>query len=105
MVLLMAYIGGPRVLFGPVLGAVVIGLRKFRLSDITPAWLTAANSTLEASTLVRGDGGTAYGASGHELDVLAFATGFEVVRPPFAAHLRARGDQPGRPLPPRHAGL
>jgi hypothetical protein len=103
MVLLMTYIGGPRVFFGPVLGAVVIGLRKIWLSDITPVWLAAANSTLEAGAMVAPP--MAPRGRGHELDVLAFATGFEVVRPPFAAHLRARGDQPGRPLPPRHAGL
>lgn len=39
LVLLMTYIGGTRVFFGPVLGAIVIGLMKVWLSDITPAWM------------------------------------------------------------------
>lgn len=39
LVLLMTYIGGTRVFFGPVLGAVVIGLMKVWLSDLTPAWM------------------------------------------------------------------
>lgn len=38
LVLIMTYIGGTRVFFGPILGAVVIGLMKIWLSDITPAW-------------------------------------------------------------------
>ncbi|MCB1336758.1 MAG: branched-chain amino acid ABC transporter permease [Maritimibacter sp.] len=39
LVLLMTYIGGTRTFFGPVLGAVVIGLMRIWLSDITPAWM------------------------------------------------------------------
>lgn len=39
LVLLMTYIGGTRAFFGPVLGAVLIGLMKIWLSDITPAWM------------------------------------------------------------------
>lgn len=39
LVLLMTYIGGTRVFFGPVLGAIVIGLMKVWLSDLTPAWM------------------------------------------------------------------
>lgn len=39
LVLLMTYIGGTRVFFGPVLGAVVLGLMKVWLSDLTPAWI------------------------------------------------------------------
>lgn len=39
LVLLMTYIGGTRNFFGPVLGAIVIGLMKIWLSDITPAWM------------------------------------------------------------------
>lgn len=39
IVLLMTYIGGTRVFWGPVLGAVVIGLMKVWLSDLTPAWM------------------------------------------------------------------
>ncbi|ATN36594.1 hypothetical protein ACO34A_22665 (plasmid) [Rhizobium sp. ACO-34A] len=38
LVLIMTYIGGTRVFFGPILGAVVIGLMKIWLSDVTPAW-------------------------------------------------------------------
>ncbi|WP_172330034.1 branched-chain amino acid ABC transporter permease [Mangrovicoccus sp. HB161399] len=39
LVLLMTYIGGTRHFLGPVLGAVVIGLMKLWLSDISPAWM------------------------------------------------------------------
>lgn len=39
IVLLMTYIGGIRVFWGPVLGAIVIGLMKVWLSDLTPAWM------------------------------------------------------------------
>ncbi len=39
LVLLMTYIGGTRHFFGPVLGAIVIGLMKIWLSDISPAWM------------------------------------------------------------------
>jgi branched-chain amino acid transport system permease protein len=39
LVLLMTYIGGTRHFFGPVLGAIVIGLMKVWLSDISPAWM------------------------------------------------------------------
>lgn len=39
LVLLMTYIGGTRHFFGPVLGAVVIGMMKIWLSDISPAWM------------------------------------------------------------------
>jgi len=39
LVLLMTYIGGTGIFLGPVLGAVVIGMMKIWLSDITPAWL------------------------------------------------------------------
>lgn len=39
LVLLMTYIGGTRHFLGPVLGAVVIGLMKVWLSDISPAWM------------------------------------------------------------------
>jgi branched-chain amino acid transport system permease protein len=39
LVLLMTYIGGTRNFFGPVLGAIVIGLMKIWLSDISPAWM------------------------------------------------------------------
>ncbi len=38
-VLLMTYVGGTRHFFGPVLGAIVIGLMKLWLSDLTPAWM------------------------------------------------------------------
>lgn len=39
LVLLMTYIGGTKHFFGPVLGAIVIGLMKVWLSDISPAWM------------------------------------------------------------------
>ena len=39
LVLLMTYIGGTKHFFGPVLGAIVIGLMKLWLSDISPAWM------------------------------------------------------------------
>lgn len=39
LVLLMTYIGGTGLFLGPALGAVVIGMMKIWLSDITPAWL------------------------------------------------------------------
>ncbi len=39
LVLLMTYIGGTKHFFGPVLGAIVIGLMKIWLSDISPAWM------------------------------------------------------------------
>jgi branched-chain amino acid transport system permease protein len=39
LVLLMTYIGGTRHFFGPVLGAIIIGLMKVWLSDISPAWM------------------------------------------------------------------
>ncbi|AVW89750.1 branched-chain amino acid ABC transporter permease [Celeribacter baekdonensis] len=39
LVLLMTYIGGTRHFFGPVLGAIVIGMMKVWLSDISPAWM------------------------------------------------------------------
>lgn len=38
LVLIMTYIGGTRIFFGPILGAVVIGLMKIWLSDVTSAW-------------------------------------------------------------------
>lgn len=39
LVLLMTYIGGTRIFYGPVLGAIVIGLMKIWLSDLTSAWM------------------------------------------------------------------
>ena len=39
LVLLMAYIGGIRFFWGPVLGAVVLTLMQSSLSDVTEAWL------------------------------------------------------------------
>ena len=39
LVLLMAYIGGIRYFWGPVLGAVVLTLMQSSLSDLTEAWL------------------------------------------------------------------
>ncbi|WP_417264150.1 branched-chain amino acid ABC transporter permease [Celeribacter sp.] len=39
LVLLMTYIGGTKHFFGPVLGAIVIGLMKIWLSDISSAWM------------------------------------------------------------------
>ncbi|MDO6966163.1 branched-chain amino acid ABC transporter permease [Rhizobium alvei] len=38
LVLLMTYIGGIQNFFGPVIGAITIGIMKIWLSDITPAW-------------------------------------------------------------------
>ena len=39
LVLLMAYIGGIRTFWGPILGAVVLTLMQSSLSDLTEAWL------------------------------------------------------------------
>lgn len=39
LVLLMTYIGGIQQFFGPILGAVVIGIMKLWLSDVTSAWM------------------------------------------------------------------
>ncbi len=38
LMLFMAFIGGARVFFGPILGAILITLLNFRLSDVTEAW-------------------------------------------------------------------
>ena len=66
-----------------------IGCKRLLISNGYYPAISAENTTLEASALTRVEGGTAYGTSGqgHDLDVLVFATGFEAVRPPFAARI------------------
>lgn len=38
-VLIMVYVGGIRLFYGPVIGAILISLIQLSLSDVTPAWL------------------------------------------------------------------
>ncbi|AVW89745.1 flavin-containing monooxygenase [Celeribacter baekdonensis] len=66
-----------------------IGCKRLLISNTYYPAIAAENTTLEASALARVDGTKAIGASGeaYELDVLIFATGFEAVRPPFAARI------------------
>lgn len=66
-----------------------VGCKRLLISNSYYPAICADNTTLEASALARIDGNMAYGASGngYELDVLVFATGFEAVRPPFAARV------------------
>ena len=66
-----------------------VGCKRLLISNAYYPAVSAENCTLEASALARIDGNMVYGASGegYELDVLVFATGFEAVRPPFAARV------------------
>jgi len=69
-----------------------IGCKRVLLSnDFYPA-LARDTVTLEPSALAAVDGTTATAASGtgHELDVLVFATGFVSTRPPFALRVFGR---------------
>lgn len=66
-----------------------VGCKRLLISNSYYPAMCADNSTLEASALSRIEGSMVYGASGegYELDVLVLATGFEAVRPPFAARI------------------
>lgn len=66
-----------------------IGCKRLLISNGYYPAMAAENTTLEASALKKIEGETAYGASGqgYDLDVLVCATGFEAVRPPFAARI------------------
>lgn len=63
-----------------------IGCKRLLISNTYYPAIAAENTVLEASALRSIEGSTARAASGksYDLDVLIFATGFEVVRPPFA---------------------
>lgn len=66
-----------------------VGCKRLLISNTYYPAVAAPNATVETSALQRIDGSTCYGASGtaYDLDVLVFATGFEAVRPPFAARV------------------
>ncbi len=66
-----------------------IGCKRLLISNTYYPAVAAANATVEPSALARIENGQAVAASGaiYDLDVLVFATGFEAVRPPFAARI------------------
>ncbi|MBT9386028.1 NAD(P)/FAD-dependent oxidoreductase [Pseudooceanicola sp. CBS1P-1] len=69
-----------------------VGCKRLLISNAYYPAMCAENTRLEASALAKIEGSTVYGASGesYDLDVLVFATGFEAVRPPFAARVFGR---------------
>lgn len=69
-----------------------LGCKRVLISSAYYPTLTQDHVTLETSALARTEGGTAIAASGntYDLDVLVFATGFEVTQPPFAQRIFGR---------------
>jgi len=69
-----------------------LGCKRVLISSNYYPTLTLDNVTLETSALANVDGGRAVAASGqaYDLDILVFATGFEVTQPPFATRIFGR---------------
>lgn len=69
-----------------------IGCKRILISNDYYPTFSRSNVTLETSALARVEDGRVVAASGraYDLDVLVFATGFEVTEPPFALRVYGR---------------